>query len=249
MLQFFRKQPTLDSYAFLGVDMHAHWLPGIDDGAPDLATSLQLLRQLQDLGYRELWATPHVMADLYPNTPAIIHEKLAEVREAAHAAGLDLALHAAAEYLLDEGFADKLNKGELLTLPGKKVLVELSFVSAPPHLEEVLFQLQAAGYGIILAHPERYLYLRDDFARYEKLHRRGLAFQLNLLSLTGYYGEPIRENAQRLLKAGLVDYLGTDMHHERHLNGLAAVLRDRKLSRLLLSQDWKNRSIVQKFDR
>lgn len=243
MFNFLKKHPTLNSFGFLHTDIHAHWLPGIDDGSPDMETSLGLLRELQDLGYRHLWASPHIMADFYQNTPAIVRDKLAEVRAAAAEAGLELELNAAAEYLLDEGFAAKLAAGDMLTLPGNRLLVELGFVSAPPMLDQLLFQIQTKGYRILLAHPERYLYLKDDFAQYEKLRERGIEFQLNLLSFTGYYGDPIRENAYRLLKAGLADYLGTDLHHERHLARLQAGLEDRAMARALLGHEWKNKEL------
>jgi protein-tyrosine phosphatase len=223
----------LESLSFLEADMHAHWLPGLDDGAPDLAHSLDLLQRLADLGYRRLWATPHVMADLYPNRSEVILEKLVLVRTAAKEAGLDLQLETAAEYLLDEGFGEKIAAGDLLTLPGNQVLVEMSFVSPPPQLDTYIFQLQTKGYRVIIAHPERYMFYHQDQAVYHRLREKGCALQLNLLSLTGYYGKAVREVGLRLLKEGLVDYLGTDMHHRRHAAELALLLTDRSLNKLL----------------
>ena len=233
MFNFLRPTPPLHSFGFLQVDLHSHLLPGIDDGARDLDHSLALIRRLADMGFTQLYTTPHVMADLYPNTPDLIRAKLAEVRAAVAAAGMTIKIDAAAEYLLDEGFGDQLNAGTLLTLPGNKVLVEMSFVSAPPNLDQTIFQLQTKGYQVLLAHPERYLFMRDNFERYAALKERGVELQMNLLSLTGYYGLPTRDNAVKLLKTGMIDYLATDLHHERHADYLEQLLLDRKLSRLI----------------
>ncbi|MEZ4987614.1 MAG: CpsB/CapC family capsule biosynthesis tyrosine phosphatase [Saprospiraceae bacterium] len=224
---------SLSDYSALAVDMHAHWLPGIDDGAKNMEESLALIRHFYDMGFRHLIATPHVMADLYPNTPAIIQEKLQLVREAVGKEGIAVTLDAAAEYLMDEAFGDKIKSGTLLTLPGNRVLVEMSFVSAPPHLDQYIFQLQTKGYKVVLAHPERYLFFRDQYSRYRDLKNRGVLFQMNLLSLAGYYGLPTKENALQLLKDGMIDFFGTDMHHERHARQIAALLDDKKSNRLL----------------
>ncbi len=240
MFKLFKKTPPLGDFAFLETDMHSHLLPGIDDGAKNIEDSLSLIAQLQEMGYRHLITTPHIMADLYPNTPEIIRGKLAEVQTAIKAAGLNVTLDAAAEYLMDEGFEPLLEKGDLLTLPGNRVLVEMSFISAPPKLEQYLFRLQTKGYRPLLAHPERYLFFREDFKRYAELKERGCEFQLNLLSLTGYYGKPTRENALALLKAGLIDYLGTDLHHDRHAENLRATLEDRNIAKLLRGKSFKN---------
>lgn len=233
MFNLFKSKLTLSNYAPLGLDIHSHLLPGIDDGAKTVKDSLALIQRLQGMGFERFITTPHVMADLYPNTPAIIREKLEEVRVAATAAGLEVEIDAAAEYLMDEAFGEKIKEGELLTLPGNRVLVEMSFVSAPPNLDQYIFQLQTKGYRVLLAHPERYLFFRDNFKRYESLKDRGVEFQLNLLSLAGYYGKPTQDNAIRLLKAGMVDYLATDLHHERHAENLEHMLQTKKISRLL----------------
>ena len=229
----FKKQPTLDSLAPLRVDMHSHLLPGIDDGAQTMEDSLELIKRMADLGYTELWTTPHVMADLYPNSTQTILGKLEDVRAALRSHGIRIPINAAAEYLLDEGFAAKIEQDDLLTLPGKRVLVEMSFVSATPLLDQYVFQLQTKGYKVILAHPERYLYYRNKRDEYERLHARGVDFQVNLLSLSGHYGTPTYENALFLLENGMVDYFGTDLHHATHADKLAALTEDKRSSRLL----------------
>jgi tyrosine-protein phosphatase YwqE len=108
----------------------------------------------------------------------------------------------------------------LLTLKDNMVLVEFSFVSAPLDLKEKLFSLQMAGYQPVIAHPERYTYFGKSKEKYEELREAGYFLQVNLLSLAGYYGKLPQEIANQLVKNKMVDFLGTDLHHVRHLNAL-----------------------------
>lgn len=212
-------------FAALGADMHSHLLPGLDDGAETAAHSLDLLRELRDLGFRKLVMTPHVMGDFYRNTPAGIRAALTELSAAAIAAGLgDVALECAAEYYLDEWLGRKLADGtELLSFGGAKryLLFETSYLNEPFNLRTTIFELKAAGYRPVLAHPERYTYLYKNFSAIEKLrHEYGVLLQLNLNSLAGYYSPAARHVAEKMIDAGLVDFVGTDTHHLRHTAAL-----------------------------
>ena len=235
------------SLGVLGADMHSHLLPGLDDGAETLAHSLDLLRDLQALGYRKLIMTPHIMGDFYRNTPATIGAALAALRTAAAAAGLhDVALEAAAEYYLDEWFGHKLAAEEpLLTFGGEKryVLLETSYLNESFTFDETIFNLKAAGYQPVLAHPERYTYLYGRFEELERIRATGVLLQVNLNSLAGYYSSGAKRVAEKLIDAGLVDMVGTDAHHARH----ATTLRDKVLPapylRKLLALPLLNRSL------
>ena len=156
MWPLFRKKITIPSgLSGLRCDMHSHLIPGIDDGSPDLETSIRLIRGLMDLGYKKIITTPHINADIFPNTPAIIRAGEAEVSGELARQGIDVELHAAAEYLMDDRFVRMLEEGEpLLTLQDKLVLVELSFAVPAMNIKEILFQLQLKGYQPVLAHPE-----------------------------------------------------------------------------------------------
>jgi protein-tyrosine phosphatase len=227
MFSIFKKKvyPKTDLSA-LGCDMHSHLLPGIDDGAPDPETSFKLIQGLTDLGYKKLITTPHIMSDLYKNDAETITSAFEMLQVGSK---LTSSLFTAAEYYLDDYFDDLLEENTpLLTLKGKWVLVEFSFVTVPVNLKQTLFNLQINGYQPILAHPERYLYFAEDKKKYDELHEAGCFFQLNLLSLTGYYGRGPLDLAEYLVKKKYVDLLGTDLHHDRHLHALrtAGLLND-----------------------
>jgi tyrosine-protein phosphatase YwqE len=245
MLFFGRKKKDVPlDLGWLNTDMHSHLLPGIDDGSPDVGTSLILLEGLQDLGYKKLIATPHVLWDLYPNTKEKITEALNELQYAIDSEGINMELSAAAEYYIDEYFVTLLyNKEPLLTISGNKVLVEFSMVTAPMDLQQVLFEMQIQGYQPVIAHPERYAYLLNRKEFFDELKDAGCLFQANLLSFTGYYGKPVLELADYLTKKGYYDFAGTDLHHERHLSSLQKLRSSSTFAQLQASGILRNSSL------
>lgn len=222
MFKLFSKTKTSKAdFSQLGVDMHSHLLPGIDDGSPNMETSLQLIRGMMELGFKKLITTPHIMWDMYQNTRPVILEKLDQVREAAAKEGLNVEINAAAEYFLDDYVAGLVKNNEpLLTVSGNKVLTEFSMAYPSHSLKDILFDMQMQGYQPIIAHPERYIYLEQNKDFYEELKDIGCLFQLNILSLGGYYGKTVQELANYLLKKGHYDLVGTDLHSFRHLEAL-----------------------------
>jgi len=230
LFSLFKKKPRpANSLEGIGCDLHSHLIPGIDDGSPDLETSMKLIRGLIDLGYRKLITTPHVNSDHFKNTPEIIlggrDRVIAELRRQ----GVAVEFGAAAEYLMDDGFTDKVARsGPFVSGPGGSpaflplkdnlLLVELSFVVPAINLKQILFDLQLKGYQPVLAHPERYLYFAGNKGWYDQLRESGCFFQLNLLSFTGHYGREVRALAEYLVKKRYVDFLGTDLHHPGHLH-------------------------------
>jgi protein-tyrosine phosphatase len=210
-------------YSVLKTDMHSHILPGIDDGSGSIETSIELIRGLKELGYSRLIATPHIMWDMYRNTPEIIKRKLDEVRAAVQKEGIDIQIDAAAEYFLDEHVEDLLKlKEPLLAINDNKILVEFSMAFPAMNIKDVLFEMQMQGYQPIIAHPERYTYLLKNKEFYDELRDTGCLFQLNLLSLGGGYGKTVLELAQYLLKNNFYSLAGTDLHHDGHLHELGS---------------------------
>jgi tyrosine-protein phosphatase YwqE len=221
---FFRKRNAnlnAADYSILHADIHSHLLPGIDDGSPDIETSVQLISGMKRLGYKKLITTPHIMWDVYKNTSQIILGKLQEVKDRLANEQVDIEIQAAAEYFIDEHLGELVERKEpLLCFGNNFVLVEFSMVSQPFEWKKTLFEMQIQGYQPVIAHPERYAYLDRNKNFYDELKSAGYLFQLNILSLSGQYGNSVTELARYLTKKGYYDLIGSDLHHVRHLEAL-----------------------------
>jgi protein-tyrosine phosphatase len=213
MFNLFRNKPKNQELPLL-VDIHSHLLPGIDDGVKSFEETVYILKILQNLGYKKVITTPHVMSDHYPNSDKGILQKLEETRAYVYKHDINIELDAAAEYYLDENLLNRLSKNEnLLTFGDNYLLFETSFFSKPAFLEEAIFNMNARGYRPILAHPERYDYLYGNKKLIEKLKDMGLLFQMNMLSLFGFYSIETKKFAIKLLKENMIDFIGTDCHN------------------------------------
>jgi len=218
MFHLFKSKPVLkDLIPYNHVDIHSHLLHGIDDGAKTFEDSLMLVKALEGFGFSQFITTPHVMQHVWNNSADQIKSREAETVIELEKNQLTLPFRAAAEYMLDDNFVQLFQSEKLLTLKKNYVLVEMSYINAPIQLYAILFDLQVAGYIPVLAHPERYLFYHHNFEEYLKLKKAGCLFQLNLLSVTGYYGESITKIAEKLLQKGLYDFVGSDVHHANHI--------------------------------
>lgn len=222
MVSFWLKKNYLADLLSGSVDIHCHLLPAIDDGAANLKASVYLIEKCSLMGIQNFIATPHIMSNFYPNTKETISNALLTLKEGLTGKQFgDVKIRAAAEYMMDTYFEDLIETEPLLALKDMYVLVEMSYVQSPINLEMILGKMTAAGYIPVLAHPERYAFLHGKKGNYEKLKKDGCKFQLNALSLSGYYGKNIKAAAFKLLEDGFIDYLGTDTHHPTHVRELS----------------------------
>lgn len=233
MFGFFRKRRSGEAskeqldWSFLHTDIHSHFIPGIDDGPSAMADSLELLQQMSNNGFSKLITTPHISADYFPNTREKILTGLELLKTAALSRNIPLDIEAAAEYMIDEQFMQLLQRREpLLYFGDHYILIEMGFVQPAPMLQQVIFELQALGYKPVLAHPERYHYYhRMPVEELGLLKESGCLFQLNTIALSGYYGKDVNIYASKMLKHGLYDLAGSDIHHERHWRAFNSILR------------------------
>ena len=206
----FKKRISLKSSGiFVGfTDWHSHILPGVDDGVQTMEESLAILKQYEALGVKAVWLTPHIMEDI-PNTTTRLKERFAELQQAYPG---PVALHLAAENMLDHLFEERLESNDLLPIgdAGNRLLVETSYFNPPMNLYETLERIKGKGYYPVLAHPERYVYMEKK--DYLQLKNMGVKFQLNLLSIVGMYGNRAKEKAMLLLREQAITYVGTDIH-------------------------------------
>jgi tyrosine-protein phosphatase YwqE len=223
----------LENFSALKTDIHSHLIPGIDDGAKSLDESINLILGLQSLGYKKLITTPHVMADFYKNDKEIILSGLKRLKEALVLHKIDMKIDAAAEYYLDEHFMSLIAAKDLLTFGKNMVLFELSFFEEPKQLDQVIFDLQLEGYTAVLAHPERYPYWHKSMDKMERLHDKGVLFQVNLGSLSGNYGPDVMKMAEKMAANNWVSLLGSDTHHMLHIQLFSSLKTNPTMIRLL----------------
>lgn len=231
---------------FFQQDMHSHILPGIDDGSPDVSTSIALIKGMQHAGIKQFFGTPHIMAELHKNNKDTISNAYQQLKAALDKNNMNIELRYAAEYMLDEGFLGHLKAGNMMTIHDNFILIETPFYQEPLDINELIFEIETHGYNIILAHPERYHYVDDNLKVFQKYLDKGMKLQLNMLSLSGYYGVREKEVARKLLERGYYSYVGTDLHHERHLGRLASTNLDKKVIKMLENNAWDNHLITAK---
>jgi protein-tyrosine phosphatase len=246
MFSFLNKssKPVERDLSFIGVDMHSHLLPGLDDGAVTIQETLHYFKLMKLWGYRKCIVTPHIFSGVYNNSPQNILPVYEKVKQELIKAEIDIEIEVAAEYMLDDSFMELLNQNQqLLCFGDRYVLIEMPFAAPSPYIESAIFNLMLKGYKPILAHPERYSYYYEDFAYYSRLIDMGCFFQVNMLSLSGYYGKNVKKIAITLINNKMVSFIGTDLHHLSHADAIKAFTVKKEFYKIAEKIQLKNRSL------
>jgi len=218
VFSIFKSKPKLSDIIPEGtIDIHSHLLPGIDDGATDISNTIKLLEGIRKIGFTKCIATPHTLPEIWENTSDGIMETFHTTKNNLEEPLQTMLHHAASEYMINEAFLDRLHSEPLLTIKDNIVLIEMSYMNPPLALKEIIFEIQIKGYQPLLAHPERYLFYHQDTKMYTTLKELDVKFQMNLLSSVGYYGSKVAIAADFLLKENYIDFVGTDVHHMKHI--------------------------------
>lgn len=218
MFGFFNSRCSLDESGLLKgfVDNHSHVLYGVDDGVRTLEESLKILTLMEETGVRKLWCTPHIMEDV-PNKTQDLKDRFEQLKEAWKGS---VELELASENMIDNLFVERLAKKDFLLHGENKLLVETSTWAAPLDFWNIIDNIFDAGYIPIIAHPERYGYMKME--DYSRLMEKGALLQMNLASIIGVYGEAVAKRAQNMLSKGMYSMTGTDCHRFRALEGQVA---------------------------
>ena len=221
MFNFFVKKVFLADYLSNFVDIHNHILPGIDDGAETVDDSLALVKRFGEIGINRFIATPHIMANYYPNDRDSINTALESLKTTLLEHKMkDVSIEAAAEHMIDNNFEQLIENGQVMPIRNEFLLVEMSYLQPSINFKEAISKTTKAGYYPILAHPERYNFIHFKSQRYHAYKKKGVYFQLNLLSLGNYYDKDTQKKARRLIDDGLIDFVASDVHSQKHLDTL-----------------------------
>lgn len=194
------------------IDIHNHILYDIDDGARSLEESCELLDSAIKAGVKAICFTPHFIPESQFMASIAEKEKVLTILKEKYAGKIDL-------YLGNEIYMNndilKLLKDKIEPLAKSQyLLIELPVCNEYPSLENILFQLQTAGYKVIIAHPERYLYFRNNINKIFRLMEQGIYFQGNYMSLFNAYGKSTEKQFVRLLKHRVYSFLASDIHRK-----------------------------------
>lgn len=218
LLNFFKSKKNKEPQPlFYSTDIHSHVLPGIDDGSPNTDVSIELLKAMKSWGIESIVATPHIAEENFENTPQTIKNAYDKLNTRMLDLGVEMNVLYSAEYRIDDRFRKMLEENNIMVMPNNYLLIENSFVQPPIDLKNIIYELQLRDIKPILAHPERYGYYQRKREVYETLFHSGCEFQINLLSLTGYYGDREKETALWLANKGYVSFVGSDLHHFGHV--------------------------------
>tara|TARA_Y100000385_G_scaffold84863_1_gene87078 strand:+ start:207 stop:959 length:753 start_codon:yes stop_codon:yes gene_type:complete len=240
----FKSKPKqiLSDLSVIGVDMHSHLIPGIDDGSNSNEQSLEMISSLKEYGFSKLITTPHIMSGGYDNTASIIHKGAESLNNYLEKNKVDIELKCSSEYYLDGHFQDLIKQKDLMPFGNNYVLFEFSYMFRPTDAEKVIFNLGLDGYRPILAHPERYNYLADkSLSKLKELKDTGVLFQLNLFSLVGAYGPVAQKVGEHLIRERMIDFVGTDLHNPTQLMYLDRLLENEPLMDLIQQDQLKNK--------
>ena len=201
------------------IDLHLHYLPGVDDGVSSLEDSLKVCRGLKSLGYARLVTTPHIRSGMFENRRAGLQEAFAALRAQVDEHDVTLPqLDLSAEHHCDSLFLDLLDAGELLPYPGgHAILIEFPNEALPVAFDRLAFRIARKGFKPIIAHPERYVPLFKRTDPVDHLLDQEVGLQLDLMSLVGKYGRSARKAAERMLEEGAYTIAATDTHRVEDL--------------------------------
>jgi protein-tyrosine phosphatase len=198
------------------IDLHTHILPGVDDGAPDLATALEMARMAVGDGIQVMACTPHFMPGMYDNESNDIRRRVADFAARIDDANIPLQLVVGSDAHIRPDFLDCLRDGRILRLnESRYVLFEPPHNIAPKQLEDFLFNIVASGYVPVLTHPERLKWIENQFSVFEELSRIGVWMQITAGSLTGRFGARPKYWAEKMLGQGMVHILASDAHNTK----------------------------------
>ncbi len=207
------------------VDLHAHWVPNVDDGVRTFEEARAVCEGMAALGYERLLATPHIRTAMFPNEPDALRAAFDALVPRLREAGVALSLGLGAEHFFDDALVERLASGRFLPYTGSSAfLLELPNEVMPEVLQRWSFQLRVRGVRPVLAHPERCATLCRHPDALGRLRRAGVAPQLDVMSLTGRYGRRARRAAERFLREGLYAVAGSDVHRPTDVEVLARAL-------------------------
>jgi protein-tyrosine phosphatase len=205
------------------VDLHCHWIAGIDDGARTPDEGLSLLHRLHEAGFSEVVATPHMRPGVYDNDRVSIESAFAAMQPILATGGALPLVHLASEHFFDDVVFGRLMRGEALPYAGRAVLIEFGGIF-PARVQHRFFDLRRAGLVPVLAHPERYESVWRDDGCLDPLLDAGAHLLLDVCALIGKYGRAPQRAAEKLLEEDAYEAACSDAHRPGDVDGVVLAI-------------------------
>ncbi|MGB9975800.1 tyrosine-protein phosphatase [Thermovenabulum sp.] len=199
------------------IDLHSHILYGLDDGSPDIETSIKMAKIAVEEGITEMVATPHfIPVDKEINKETII-ERVNQLNEIFLQNEINLTLYPGEEVFLSLDIPRLLDEEKILTLFNQKkyILIELPMMSLPKYTSEILWAVKLRKITPIIAHPERNKEIAKNINKLVDFLKIGALVQVNSLSLLGVFGSEVKKTAERIIALNYAQFIGTDCHTPR----------------------------------
>jgi protein-tyrosine phosphatase len=219
------------------VDIHSHILPGIDDGSKNMEMTLEMLRNAEKEGTKEIVATPHYLLEYGEANIKEVKELVKEVNSLADKEGLNIKVYSGQEVYFNENIIENFIEGNIGTINDSKyMMIEFSMHRFDKNIFEILYELQVRDIVPIIAHPERYKPFREQPSLINDFINEGYLFQMNAGSIEGRFGESIKKTAYIFLENNIYNFIGSDAHDidsrstglQRAINMLNAKSKDNK---------------------
>lgn len=230
------------------IDMHCHIIPSIDDGSKSVTETFNMIAAAAKLGYKGTFATPHYIEDRHEIDPKDVENSVEVLNKMLKEKKIDFTIYTGNEIYICNDLLELLQDNKVCTLgKSKYVLFELPFSGEVLNLKEIISNLSHIGYVPILAHPERYEFVFNNYKRVLPLIEEGALLQINIASITGYYGSKSKKCVEKLLKNNLVHFIGTDAHdsisiyeiYEKALKKVSKIVKNEQLQKILVENPKK----------
>lgn len=200
------------------IDIHNHILPNIDDGSKSFEESINILKQAYESGVTDIIVTPHfILGSSYSSKVKDNETILKELKNKLKLENININLYLGNEIFVENNMLELLKNKSVTSLnKSRYVLFELPMNNNFKGLKDLLFNLQVNGYIPVIAHPERYRFIKENPEAIMELHQAGALFQVNVGSILGNYGDEARKTVMLLLKHQIPSFIATDTHHDTH---------------------------------
>ncbi len=195
------------------VDLHSHIIPNIDDGSSAVLETFMMLKEAEKAGFTDIFATPHYMVGINEQDKETVINKVNEINQAAKEEGIHVRVHPGEEIYAVPNLKELMQANKVITLNSSKyMLMEFAMHAKPRFIDNLIFEICNLGYIPIIAHPERYQYVKEDINTVLDWQNMGALIQCNYGSLLGRYGYTSQKVVIKLLKEKHVDFMASDCH-------------------------------------